>query len=239
VLARGGAVVQRLAAREGAREAHCGDRGLVDQRFADLDAAGLQQRERRAGQAALRRGGGELARHDGARARVRGMALDDHRAAGGQRAGRVAARGREGEREVAGAEHRDGPDRHEHAPHVGPRDRLGVRVRGVDDRLDVVAGVDDRGERLQLARGALELATQARLGQAGLAARDRHDLVPCRTQPPGGHAQERGACSGIAQLARAEDLVRGGDGLVDVGPRGLLERGSGLARAGIDGVEGA
>ena len=97
----------------------------------------------------------------------------------------------------------------------------------VDDRLDVVAGVDDGGEGLELARRALELAAQAPLGQPGLGPGDGDDLVPRRAQPLGGAAQQRGAPRGIAQLAGAERLVRRGDGLVDVGAGGLFEGGPG------------
>ncbi len=124
---------------------------------------------------------------------MRGVALDDHRAPGGQRAGGVAARRREGEREVAGAEDGHRPDGHEHAPHVGPRDRLGVGIGAVDDRLDVVAGVDDGGEGLELARGALELAAQAPLGEPGLGPGHGDDLVARGAQARGGAAQQRRA----------------------------------------------
>ena len=167
------------------------------------------------------------------------MALDDDRASGGQRAGGVAARRREGEREVAGAEDGHRADGHEHAAHVGPRDRLGVGIGTVDDGLDVVAGVHDRGEGLELPRRALELAAQAPFGEPGLGAGDGDDLVARGAQPLGGAAQQRGTARGIAQLAGAERLVRRGDGLVDVGACGLLEGGPGLASARVDGMEGA
>ena len=72
----------------------------------------------------------------------------------------------------------------------------------VDDRLDVVAGVDDGGEGLELARGALELAAQARLGQPGLGPGDGDDLVARGAQPRGGAAQQGRAPLGIAQRRR-------------------------------------
>jgi hypothetical protein len=238
-LARRGTVVERLAAGERAREADGRDRRLVDERLADLEAAGLQQREGGARQAGRGRGGGQLARDDRAGARMRGVALDDDRASGRERAGGVPARGREGEREVAGTEDRHGADGDEHAPHVRPRDRLGIGVGRVDDRLDVVAGVHHAGEGLQLARRALELAAQARLGEARLGSGHRDDLVARRAQAPGGSAQEGRAPLRIAQVARPERVVRRGHGLVDVGAGGLFEGGPGLACAGIDGMEGA
>ena len=66
-------------------------------------------------------------------------------------------------------------------------------IGGVDDRLDVVAGVEHGGERLELAGGALELGAQARLGQPGLGLADGDDLVAGGAQARGGAAQQRGA----------------------------------------------
>src|SRR3712207_7051805 len=54
--------------------------------------------------------------------------------------------------------------RDEHAADVRPRDGDRVRVGRVDDRLDVVAGVQQRRERLELPAGALELRAQPPLG---------------------------------------------------------------------------
>ena len=169
---RRGAVGDRAAARRRAGEADRGDRGRVDERLADLDAGGEQVGERPVGQSRLRRGGAQLVRDQLARARVRRMALDHDGAARGERGGGVPAGRAEREREVAGAEHRDRTDRDEHAADVRARDRRGVRVGGVDDRLDVVAGVEHAGERLELPGGALELAAQAAVGQPALAPGD-------------------------------------------------------------------
>ena len=72
---------------------------------------------------------------------MRRVALDDHRAAGGQRTRRVAARGAEGEREVRGAEDRDRAERADRAAEVGARWR-GRRVGRVEDRVEVVAALD-------------------------------------------------------------------------------------------------
>ena len=75
----------------------------------------------------------------------------------------------------------------------------GVRVRVVDDRLRVVAGVDDRRERLELPAGALELGAQARLGQPGLGLADG---ARSRRRPRAGarrrRAAGRRACRGRA-----------------------------------------
>ncbi len=55
------------------------------------------------------------------RARMAGVGLDDHRAAGSERTGGVPAGDREREREVAGREDRHGPDRDKHPAQVGAR----------------------------------------------------------------------------------------------------------------------
>ena len=190
------------------------------------------------GQAGVRDRRAQLGRDELARPRVRRVALDDHGAARGERGRGVAARGGEGEREVARAEHRDGPDGDEHAAHVGARDRRGVGVGRVEDRLDVVAGVEHGRERLELAGRALELAAQPPLGQAALAPRDVDDRVAGRPQACGGAAQEGGARGAVAERGGVERGRGGVHGGGDVGGARLgvpVHRGAG---AGVDGVEG-
>ena len=165
------------------------------------------------------------------------MTLDDHGAARGERGRGVAARDAEGEREVAGAEDGHGADRHEHPPDVRPRDRDRSRVRRVDDRLHVVAALDQRRKCLQLARRALQLAAQARLGEPGLGAGHRHDLVARGAQPRGGAAEQLDAPPGLAQAWIVERLGSGLDRPVDILWRGLREGRAGLARGWIDGGE--
>ena len=193
------AVEDRLAAGERAGEADGGDLGRVHERLADLDARRRQVRERALRQAGVGHRGAQLARDELAGAGVRGMALDDHRAARGERRRGVAARGREREREVGGAEHRDRAERHPHAPHVGLRDRLRVRIRVVDDRLGVVAGVDDRRERLELPAGALELASAGAAPRAGRSRPRRRRRS--RRRPRAGARRRRAA--GRTRLARS------------------------------------
>ena len=117
---------------------------------------------------------------------------------------------------------------------IGTASGIGV----VDDRLGVVAGVDDRGERLELPARALELAAQAGLGQAGLGLADGDDLVAGRAQARGGAAQQGGALGAIAQRAGPVDGRGGGDGGATSSGVRLLEARARLAGAGIDGVEG-
>jgi hypothetical protein len=231
------AVGDRAAARRRAGEADGGDRGRVDERLADLDAGGEQVRERPLRQPGVVHRRPQLARDDLARARVRRMTLDHDRAAGRERRDGVAAGGREREREVARAEHGDWPDRDEHPPDVGARDRLGVRVGRVDDRLDVVARLEQGRERLELAGGALELAPQPRLRQPGLAAGDGDDLVAGGAQSPGGGAQQRGASAAVAQRWIVERALGGVDRGGDVSGRRLVVGGDRNARRGVDGIE--
>ena len=179
----------------------------------------------------------DLARDQLAGAGVRRVALDDDRAAGGERRRGVAAGGREREREVARAEHGDGPDRDEHPPDVRARDRLRIRVGRVDDRLDVVAGIEHGGERLELPGGALELAAQPGLGQPGLAARHGDDLVGGGAQAGGGTAQQRRARVAVAQRGIVERALGGVDRRGDVGGRRFVVGVAGQPGRGIDGVE--
>jgi hypothetical protein len=120
-------------------------------------------------------------------ARVR---LDHHRAAGGERAGGVPTGDREREREVAGGEDRDRPERDQHAPQVGPRRRQRVRVGQVDDRVDERALVDQVGERLKLDPAAGQLTTEAGHAQAGLGVGQRHQLIPGHLQRGGDRPQQ-------------------------------------------------
>jgi DNA-binding transcriptional regulator YhcF (GntR family) len=230
-------VVDRASAGGRAGEADAGDAGMVDERLADLHAGGQQVGEGPRRQPGLLDRRADLGRDQLAGARMGGMALDHDGAARGEGGRGVAARGREGEREVARAEHRHGPDRHEHPPHVRARDRRGRGIGGVDDRLDVVAGVEHGGEGLELAAGPLELGAQARLRQPRLRARGRHDRVAGGAQARGGGAEERRSRRAVAQGGRGEGVDGGGDRRVDVGGARLVVRGDGRAGARIDGIE--
>ena len=212
--------------------------GRVDERLADLDPGGEQVGERAVGQAGVGDRGADLAGDELARARVRRVALDHDGAAGGERGGGVAAGGGEGEREVARAEHGDRPDRDEHAADVGARDRLGVGVGRVEDRLDVVARVEQR-RRTPRAGPAVRSSSERRreLGQPGLGLRRGHDLVAGGAEPLRRAAEHRRTGAAVAQRGMGERLLRRGDRGLDVRRRGLVVRGAGKAGPGIDGVE--
>src|SRR3712207_8364818 len=61
-----------------------------------------------------------------------------------------------------------GADGDEHAPHVGARDGLGLRIGQIDDRLDVVPRIEHGRERLELARGADRKSTRLNSSHANI-----------------------------------------------------------------------
>ena len=102
---------------------------------------------------------------DGApKAWVAGMGLHDHRAAGGERSGGVAAGHREREGEVAGRKHQDRADRLEHTAQVRPRAQGEAGIGVLDDCVEAAAFDDRIGEESQLERGPGKLAGQPRQG---------------------------------------------------------------------------
>ena len=152
--------------------------------------------------------GGHLGGHQLARARMARMGLAHDGAARGKRRGGVAAGDREGEREVAGREHGDRADRHQHAAQVRARRRPRVGVGAVERGLVVGAAAHERRERLYLAPRPLELALQAPARQPGLGHRPRHDRLALRAQARR-EARER-ACTRGRSLPPAVVARRGG-----------------------------
>ncbi len=101
------------------------------------------------------------------------MCLDHDRASGRQRGGRIAACDREGQREVAGTEYRDGSQRHAALPNVGTRQREPIGLCGVDAGLIPAALPKHSGEQPQLAsrcarprRSAVPVADHSRRERA-------------------------------------------------------------------------
>ncbi|UUZ61499.1 hypothetical protein [Nocardioides sp. B-3] len=91
--------------------------------------------------------------------------------------GGVAARGGEGEREVAGAEDRDRAERDHPLADVGARQRLSVRHGRVDTDAEVVTSPYDIGEHAQLTGRATDLAGDASDGEVALLHRGLDDRV--------------------------------------------------------------
>ena len=170
---RGRDAHQREAAAARAGEADRLDARIGDQRVAELDCP------RRAGARTCPPAGRTPPRPPESRARrardVPGMgrvALDDHRAAGGQRRGGVAAGDREGEREVARAEHGHRAERRRCAgAGRGAAAACGRAGRGRCGASSQSPVAHDLREQPQLADGAAALALEPLARQAGLGRR--------------------------------------------------------------------
>ena len=159
--------------------------------------------------------------HERAGDRVGRVGLHDDGAAGGEGGGGVAARGGEGEREVARAEDRDRAERHHPLADVGARQRRTVRHRGVDPDAEVVALADDGREHPQLSRRTPDLTRDAALGQPALADRLGDDRLLVGLDLGRDRLQEGAAILGGGGAVGAERLgrCRGGGG--DVGLLGV------------------
>src|SRR3989338_1657400 len=93
-------IKQCAAPAKAAGKAHGADQRVLHKGFAHIAFAALNKAEHAHGHIAGMDSGQHSLRHDLARAGMGGVALDDHRATSGQGAGGIAARNREGEREV-------------------------------------------------------------------------------------------------------------------------------------------
>ena len=102
---------------------------MLHQAFAHVPLAALHQAEHARMQTKRLDRGVDGLGHDLSGTGMGGMALDHDRTARGQGRGRVATCGREGEREIRGAEYRNRPDRALHHLQVGPRRGLFVSLR--------------------------------------------------------------------------------------------------------------
>ena len=221
---RGAQVEERPPRAETAGEADRLDERMAHHGVTQVVAVALQQREharRHAGRADCVE---DRARDQLGRAGMGRVTLDDDRAARRQRRRRVAARGREGEREVRGAEHRNRPKRALHQPQVGAGRGLAVGQRRVVAQVEMAPRLDMVGEQPQLAGGAPGLAHQPRLGQAGLGHGAGYDRVAARVDSARDGAQEGGAVG-----ARSGGEIREGSfghvgGAPHLGGTGALHR---------------
>ena len=183
--------------------------------MAHVAPAALDQREDALRHAAGLDGGGDRLGDDLAGAGMGRVALDHDGAAGGERRGGVAARGREGERKVRGAEHRDRADRPLDHAQIGARQRLALGQGFVVAAVEIVALLDVVGEQAQLPGGAGALTLKAPLGQAGLGGADLGDLIASRLDLARDGAQEGGPLGAAGIAVGCEGVLGGACGAVD------------------------
>ncbi len=125
-LAGGGEVHESAAAALRPGEGDGADGRVLYEGFADAEALVVEHGEDARGEAGFGDGRGDDGGDELAGAGVGGVGFYDDGIAGGERGGGVAAGGREGQREVAGAEDGDGAEREEHGTEVGPRKGFAV-----------------------------------------------------------------------------------------------------------------
>ena len=179
-----------------------------------LAARAVDQGEHARVQAEVRDGLGDGLADEFAGAGVGVVGLEDHRAAGGEGRGGVAARRREGQREVAGAEDGDRAQRDLALADVGAGQRRAVRQGRVDADAAEVALADHVGEEAQLAGGAGAFALQAGGGQAGFLAGADDQFVADGLDVVRDRVQERGVGFRVQRAEGLEGLRgRGGGGL--------------------------
>jgi hypothetical protein len=94
-----------------------------------------------------------------------GMALDHHRAAGGERRGGVTTGGREGQREIRRAEHGHRAERDHAQADVGAGQGLAFRQGRIDAQLLPGACAHHGGKQAKLAHGAAAFTLQAGRGR--------------------------------------------------------------------------
>jgi hypothetical protein len=232
--------LQRRTAAGGTGEGARSDQRVADQADTDLDAHTLHQADQPRGQALLFQHALDDGEHLLRQARVAGMGLDDHRAAGGQCRGGVTAQHREGKREVAGREHGHRAQRHALAHHGRV---AGGRAPGhgrVVQRLERHAALCDVGEAAQLEGGAVEFAVQAHRAERGFQVGPGDELFTFGFEAIGQSAQQGRTLFAAAAGPVAEGGMRLGDGAVDVGGGGFGQGFAvGFAGACVEGLQGA
>ncbi|EZP69853.1 hypothetical protein BV97_05537 [Novosphingobium resinovorum] len=179
---RGGAH-QRHAAGARSGEADRLDAVVGDQRGACLTRGG-EVGEHALGQMTQRHRALDGAGHQFAGAGMGRVTLDDNRTTRREGGGGVSARDREGEGEVAGAEHHDRAKRDLAHAQVRARQRRALGQGGIDGEARPAAFTQDLREKAQLAGGAAPLALDTGAGKARLGygafdqdVADRHDLI--------------------------------------------------------------
>ena len=210
---------------------------MLHQRRADGDRSALDQREDARIDALRRDRGLDRLGDQFAHARMRFMPLHDHRAAGGERGGRIAAGDGEGQREVRRAEHAHGAERALDQHQLRPGHGRAIGQRFVMPAIEIAAVADMRGEQLQLTSRAAPLAHEPRFGQAGFRYAHRRDRVVAGVDLSRDRLEEGRAGFGVAAPEGLEGAFGGLGGGVDVGRKpfdeGLRFAGDGRGGEGL------
>ena len=127
----------------------------------------MDERKQAGGQSARGEGARDGAGHELRRAGMGAVRLDHDGTARRERRGRVAAGDGEGEGKVAGAEDDHRPERNEHPAQIRTRQRLAIRERRINPRVDPRAFAHELREKPELPAGAAAFARDAGKGQAG------------------------------------------------------------------------
>lgn len=212
---------------------------MPHQRLPDLDPVAVEQGEEAGRKPRLGDGAVDGMADQLRRGGMVGMRLDDDRAARRKSRRRIAARDREREREVAGGEHRDRPQREQHAADIRARRGRPIGERRVDDGLDVRALAQQRAELAELAGRAAPLAGEPGRSQRGLFVSEGDQIV-AQCLDLGGDAIEKIREPGGGEMPRLlESGLCLGDGVVDLRLSRVGEDvRAGDARARVDAGEG-
>ena len=172
-------------------------------------------------------------------ARVGAMGFHDDRATGREGRSRVAARDRERERKVARPKNNDRPERDQHAPQIGPRERLPLGQRRIDARIDPRTVSHDGGKQTELAAGARAFAGETREREAGLGVGALEERITERLDLGGDGLEELRPRGGGTFAVICKSLRRRLERGVDFAERGFVKIGrERFARSGIDRAKG-
>ena len=153
---------------------------MLDQCF--TDARAVDHVEHTFGHAGLLGGADDRIGHELGGRHMPAVGLEHHRATGGQGGSGVATGGGEGQREIAGAEHRDRADADPVLAQVDPWQWLTFGQGAVDARAIEIATAQDLSEQAHLAAGAAALTLNTPGRQRGFAGDQGDELVIQRIQ---------------------------------------------------------
>ena len=127
----------------------------------------MNQRKHARRQSAGRRGARDSASDELSGAGMGAMGFDRHRASCRKCRGSVAPSRRKREGKIAGPEHHHRPHGNQHPPEIRPRQRLAIRQRQINPRVDPRSFSHHVREQTKLAAGSRALTLQTPDGQSG------------------------------------------------------------------------